>query len=495
LDRGREQSFRAACLAFKAAGYLALVASAVWLVATFGLTGLTMHQMGYLQPVETALICLAWVYALSGGIEGIGRGWAVAAIAARLASPVLLLLPAGMPSVLASSLLVLIGPELETVLRCRWLLAASARLPSRRLQLWQWIALAFAVVKTLMLFGGSQRLLALGMPAAAAIGFAITALATVPGLVALRALRAKRQDAPSAADGAEPVVSMSSGAFQRVTAAAVAVAAVVTIVGIRANDPERVAPQVERIVSDDVKDAYVDSLEARFGKVDRRPATAKATEAACKRGDLNLCIIRGWIAAYDGLQAAGRWYVKACRPTFRRGCEAAKHVPTDGSAVLEPPEPQAPDGAEVARLRTRMDNMAAALWQWRAVHQGRPGKLDLLVGEPSTATVMPVEPEFLTDPWGQRIRYRQLAVSDRLISSGPDGKAGTRDDIEAWTDFESVFPRYTQPKERRHRELAAKPAPVATASPAAKTEDGVAQPPQQAPRHPPAHRAADLSPP
>jgi serine/threonine-protein kinase len=105
--------------------------------------------------------------------------------------------------------------------------------------------------------------------------------------------------------------------------------------------------------------------------------------------------------------------------------------PVDAAAAVTPPVIDAPAATPTApdprgQIATRMVQVINGFLRWSATHAGA-----------ACPTPKDLAPQKLDDPWGHPMR---LTCTDQpsnqmigIVSSGPDGIAGNRDDIASWT--------------------------------------------------------------
>ena len=90
----------------------------------------------------------------------------------------------------------------------------------------------------------------------------------------------------------------------------------------------------------------------------------------------------------------------------------------------------AADRARRDIARQQAYDIASAVQQWRLVKGAMPGALAVLTEPPPAMESVP------TDPWGNAYAYVHPGTKNTrsfdIVSNGPDGIAGTDDDVGNW---------------------------------------------------------------
>ncbi len=228
-----------------------------------------------------------------------------------------------------------------------------------------------------------------------------------------------------------------------------------------------------------------------YGNVIRDANAVKRAEQGCLAGDLNLCVIRGWMADAENTGGGDPWYERSCAPGFLDGCHFRHRVKDMNSSVewLRKGCDIAGDERSCALAarrfhETKQTNEAKEYFRKGCVdrsytaHCEEASKYDPLFSAEELAEktaqrkqreetkdklrrmayslgktmkekgVRPVAPEgsdgnrWTKDLWGTEIALQPFAESDKLTSAGPDKAMGTGDDIIFWTEFRHVLPRW-----------------------------------------------------
>ncbi|MEN3943066.1 type II secretion system protein GspG [Prosthecobacter sp. SYSU 5D2] len=92
-------------------------------------------------------------------------------------------------------------------------------------------------------------------------------------------------------------------------------------------------------------------------------------------------------------------------------------------------------GAEITAAEAHMNTIKVAITQYKTLNRTLPGKLEDLVKPPANARVKKslLKDSGIKDPWQNIYQYRSPGKTNgqpyEVFSMGPDGKAGTEDDV------------------------------------------------------------------
>jgi len=139
-----------------------------------------------------------------------------------------------------------------------------------------------------------------------------------------------------------------------------------------------------------------------------------------------------------GFQAADIWFgVKAGEKTYEfllsKCVETPKGWLVAGGVHFHPEDPSALIGMKSRMLLAHMQRIGQSLKLYRMIHKSLPETLAALT-EPDAHSGEPLLKTAPIDPWNNELAYEVLGEKAfRLTSSGPDGEAGTSDDI-SWPE-------------------------------------------------------------
>ncbi len=100
-----------------------------------------------------------------------------------------------------------------------------------------------------------------------------------------------------------------------------------------------------------------------------------------------------------------------------------------GGVVFRPPGAPDPLDAKAKLLQANLHNLGQALQLYYLVHRTMPESLEVLT-QPDSHSGEPFVDRIPKDPWGNALIYaKQSEKNYQILSAGPDGKAGTDDDV------------------------------------------------------------------
>ena len=502
---GDTRSLRLGCSLFEIVGYLSLIISVGSLLSLLGVDSLTFSQHMHIGSGISALITLAWVYLLFADLKGFYRGWIIFAAASGMVGPALMTIKPHLVTTLLSSALMPVVVILERLIRLRWLIVGSERMLSPQITRLLKLAFVLYLVSQLLTFFGVLLTLSKGFKFFILISQILDIFTLALGILAFHKIRGHHVNKTFSSPTAN-----NEKTFKTATSFGIAATCLSLALNIHSRQPETIGKFSGGLINGSLKQASLWSRESVYGKVNQSAKTREDTENACVKGDLNLCIIRGWIAAYDDQKIALSWFSKACRKNFLHGCghaigisqpphdwikkacsfgderqcaiyatglsregdtEQAREFFRKGCVDVsitnhcknaDPYEPLFSDSErrdlldkrkQKSELSYEMGKVAATVWRYREKNKRRPSDFKVLLDQHLLNASLPFSEGSFIDPWGNKIIYTKHVLSDHLISPGPDKKVGTDDDIEAWTPFESIYPLYTDKpvaKKRSH---------------------------------------------
>lgn len=117
-----------------------------------------------------------------------------------------------------------------------------------------------------------------------------------------------------------------------------------------------------------------------------------------------------------------------------RPIEAARTMAPEATARHLPPGGEAPtsllaklEEAKVERARVELNLVAQSISLYRVLNMKLPARLEVLVRPEEGAPIL--KESHLKDPWGRPLQYSVAGGKYTLSSAGPDGQAGTDDDV------------------------------------------------------------------